>query len=372
MTLVRPTIVAPDTAHWANWIDDALSKNPARNKSASLLRSRLLDAGRIPLLSWHHLEEMLCIDSEANACARVAHLRSMPLLAWMRLPTEREGLGAIVDILAAEAVAFDAGCSSALEVRDEVRAALLRTGRGSDAIGSSDWVWSVARPEMMARRPHMGMVAALGGMRSLDDTLTVGQLARRPLRPPAERHAMLAGIHQRAVMQALQADPRRSAAEARSMADEFLARVAAQPLPEGDSTRDLIVSTHVRQGVDPEEITDDRTIAELSALGTFRSHLRVVASKTGLSFGRLKRVRMETLPSWRIAQALAKHGQDRAVRPGSDVHDQHLAVLAAYTDELFVDKRTHEDLRRIVGKEPELAMLFGLLRKSGRYSDLAA
>jgi hypothetical protein len=372
VTPVRPIIVAPDTAHWANWIDDALSRDAGRRNSASLLGSRMLDAGRIPLLSWHHLEEMLCIDNEANARARVAYLRSMPLLAWMRLPSEREGIGAIVDILAAEAIAFDAGCSAALEVRDEVRAALLRSGGGSDAIGSADWVWSVARPEMMARRPHMGMVAALGGMRSLDETLTVGQLARRPLRPPEERRAMLAGTHQTAFLRALQADPRRSVAEARSMADEFVARVAVQTLPEGASTRDLIVSTHVRQGIDPDEITDDRTIAELSALGTFRSHLRVVASKTGLPFDRLKRVRMETLPSWRIARALEKHGQNRAVRPVSDVHDQHLAVLVAYTDELFVDKRTHEDFRRVVGKEPELARMFGLIRKSGRYSDLAA
>lgn len=97
MNLVRPTIVAPDTAHWANWIDDALSKDAAKNKSASLLRARMLDAGRIPLLSWHHLEEMLCIDSEATPALR-----------------ERERLGAIVDILAAEAIAFDAGCSSVL------------------------------------------------------------------------------------------------------------------------------------------------------------------------------------------------------------------------------------------------------------------
>ena len=170
-------------ASFSNSIDDAVSGDPARRNAARVLGARMLNQGKMPLLSWHHLEEMLCIDSEANARARVAHLQSMPLLAWMRLPGEREGLGAIVDILATEAIAFDAGCSSALEVRDEVRTALLRSGRGSDAIGSSNWVWSFARPEMMARRPHMGMVAALGGMRSLDETLTVGQLAQRPLRP---------------------------------------------------------------------------------------------------------------------------------------------------------------------------------------------
>ena len=127
----------------------------------------------------------------------------------------------------------------------------------------------------------------------------------------------------------------------------------------------------MKQGVDEHEIRDDRTIAELSAHGTFRSQLMVVAEKTRLLFQRLKRVEMQSLPSWRIADALRRHGQERTKKPGSDVHDQHLAALAAYTYILFVDKRTMDDLRRVRQKQPELAALFGEIRKASDFPAIA-
>ena len=79
---------------------------------------------------------------------------------------------------------------------------------------------------------------------------------------------------------------------------------------------------------------------------------------------------MEALPSWRIASGLSRFGQRRTRRPGSDVHDQHLAALAAYVDCIYVDKRTHEDLRRVVRKDPELSVLFGSVRKASNYENL--
>ena len=371
MSLIRPSVVAPDTSHWANWIDAALGSDPAKRYAARHFHDRLLDAGRVPFLSWHHLEELLCVDIAKNARARVAYLQTIPMIAWMRFPDEREGIGAITDILAAEAIAFDAGCADVVAVRDHVRSAMMCAGPAVGAVGSEGWVWGVARPSMIARRPHLGMVTALSGMRTMDESQTVGELARQGRRSPEERQAAMAGIHAKAMRQAMEADPRRSVEEARAMADDFMARVLELAPADDMPVRDMIVATYAGQGVEEDEVRDECTIAELSRLGTFRSHLRVVAEKTDLPFDRLKRVRMETLPSWRIGQALRSHGQKRALRPGSDMHDEHLAVLAAYTDELYVDKRTLEDFRRVIQKEPELARLFGRVAKASRYEDLA-
>jgi len=81
MPLVRPLVVAPDTSHWANWIDAALSSDAERRFSARSFHRKLLDADRIPFLSWHHLEEMLCVGSAENAAARVSYLQTLPLVA---------------------------------------------------------------------------------------------------------------------------------------------------------------------------------------------------------------------------------------------------------------------------------------------------
>lgn len=370
MSLLRPLIVAPDTSHWANWIDAALSDDAARCHPARTFHQRLLDAGRIPFLSWHHLEELLCVDSAHNAASRVAYLQSIPLISWMRFP-DSVGLGAITDILAAEAIAFDAGCSDLVEVRDHVRSHLLRTGSGVEAVGSENWVWDVARPMMRERRTMHGMVTALADVRTLDERQTFGQLANQPRRSSEERGRIMAATHARVFRKAMAADPMRRPEEAWAMADGFMADVMKRMPSDDIPPRDLMLATYVNLGLDPDEVTDDRTIAELSALATFRNQLRVIAENTNLSFDRLRRVPMEKLPSWRIGESLKQFGQQRTMRPGSDMHDRALAVLAAYTDVLYVDKRTHEDFRRVIGKAPELAALFGTVAKASRYEDIA-
>lgn len=369
MTIERPTIIAPDTSHWANWIDAAVRGGDV-SQTAFDLHDRLLRGGRVPFLSMHHLEELLVVDDPVNARARVTFLRSLPLVAWMQT-AGNAGLGSIVDILAAEAVAHDAGHEGIADIRDHVRTSLMRVGPGETAVGVDGLVWDVARHAMRERRAHLGMVAALSGIRSMDDTQTFGEICRQSIRTPAEREQMLSAMHKAAFVRSKMADSRRSDAEAFEFANKFVARVAAQMLPHDVPVRQLLIDSYVKQGVDEHEVCDDRTIAELSALGTFRSQLAVVAEKTGLPFQRLKRVEMQSLPSWRIADALRRHGQERASKPGSDVHDQHLAALVAYTDILFVDKRTLEDFRRVRQKEPELATLFGEIRKASDFSAIA-
>ncbi|MFA4846334.1 MAG: hypothetical protein WC654_07315, partial [Patescibacteria group bacterium] len=191
-----------------------------------------------------------------------------------------------------------------------------------------------------------------------------------PKRSPEERRQMIAAIHARALADAMTADPARTPAEARQFADHFFAQLIEMMPGDDVDPRQLMIDTYVGQGLDPDEIAEDRTIAELSTLATFRTQLKVVSEKTNLPFERLKRVRMETLPSWRIAEALRRYGQNRVVRPGSDSHDSALAVLGAYTDVLYVDKRTHEDFRRMRSKDPEVASLLGAVEKARHYEDV--
>jgi len=309
MALILAQIIAPDSSHWAKWIDGALSTDRARRDMAREFHQRLLDVGRIPFLSWHHLVELLGIENEAKARARVAFLQSLPLIAWMRFPQEQAGLGAITDILAAEAIAVDAGCDNPATVRGHVRQLLMRTGPATDAIGTENWVWEIVRPEILALRPHAGMVAALSGLRTFDDSQTVGQVVTQAKSSPEDVACKMAAIRAQALREAMAADPKREPAEARAMADEFVSRVLAMMPTRDMSVRELLVATYVAQGLDPDEIRDTSRLSDLSALATFRSHLRVVVEKTNLPFDRLKQLRMEQLPSWRIVQALRKHGQ---------------------------------------------------------------
>jgi hypothetical protein len=97
-----------------------LSGDRVRQAAARGSHRRLLDQGKIPFLSWHHVEELLGIESEASARARIDFLQSLPLIAWMRLPKGPGRPGGTTDILAAEAVAVDEGFDRPARVRTQV------------------------------------------------------------------------------------------------------------------------------------------------------------------------------------------------------------------------------------------------------------
>ena len=330
---------------------------------------RLIEQGRIPLLSWHHLEELLGGEDDAAAGRRIATLQDMPLIAYLRLPSDDAGLGSIAQILAAEAIAASEGLGDLIAVRNRARELLLRTGRGVEAIGEETWVWDVLRPALRSRRGHSEMVAALSPLQTFDTNQTIGELSKAKILSPEEMRVQLNRTYAMALRDATAATGG-DLARAHVMAEDFVRRVVAIMPPPGTTVRELLVTSLAGQGVDESEIQDHCLLADLNRLAQFRSQLRVVASETGLSFETLKRVPMDFLPSRIIGDALREHGQRRARRPGSDLNDAHLGVLAAYCAVLYVDKRTAEDFVRARRKEPRLSGLIGEVAKAADYEAL--
>lgn len=365
----KPCIIAPDSSHWSLWLDAMRSKQPNIRQPAESLHQRLMDQGRVPLLSWHHLEELLGGRDDVCAADRVESLQAMPFMAWLRLPTTQEGVGSIVDIFAAEVMAASEGHSDLAAVRDRARSVLLMTGNGRQAIGEHGWVWEAIRPVIHSRQDHVTAVASLGSMQTFDKTQTVGQLSKMYIADPSTIRAKLSGIHQQAFQQALRGTDG-DEVKARKMADDFIERVVAKGPAPGSTVRDLLVSTLTSQGVDEAEIRDECVIGELMRLGYFRSLLRVAAEVSGRPFADLKHVPMNLIPSFAIEEAIREHRQPREKLPGSDLHDRHLAVLAAYCDVLYVDRRTSEDLLRVRRKEPLIDALMGEVRKAADFEAL--
>lgn len=369
MALIEPKIIAPDSSHWAKWLDAASAKDSTRRLRARALHERLIGLGRIPLLSWHHFEELLGGEDDNAARARVAFLQNLPMLAYLRLPKDEVGLGSIAQVLAAEAIAATEGHGDLISIRDRARELLLKTGSGTQAIGEEAWVWEVVRPMLRSRKGKTDMIAALSPLRTFDENRTIGELAKSAINPPAQMRAQLNRIHAQALQEATQSTGG-NVARARIMADDFMAQVIAMMPPPGITVRELLVSTLVDQGLDEEEVRDEYVLADLSRLALFRSQLRVVASDTGRSFEALKKVPMDVLPSRIIGEALRTHGQPRPLRPGSDLNDGYLGVLAAYCAVLYVDKRTAEDFSRAQRKEPRLKGLIGEISKAADFEAL--
>jgi len=369
LTLIEPKIIAPDSSHWAKWLDAASAKDSGRRQRTWALHTRLMEQGRIPLLSWHHLEELLGVEDDDAARARVAFLQGLPMLAYLRMSKDEVGLGSIVQVLAAEAIATSEGHGDLISVRDRARELLLKTGSGTQAIGEDVWVWEKLRPMLRARKGETDKIAALGSLRTFDVDRTIGVLAKATVNPTSQMRAQLNRIYAQALQEATQSTGG-DVARARIMADEFMARVVATMPPPGTTVLELLVSTLVGQGLDEEEVRDECVLADLSRLAQFRSQLRVVAAETGRSFEALKKVPMNLLPSRIICDALRRYGQSRPLRPGSDLNDGYLGALAAYCAVLYVDKRTAEDFTCAQRKEPRHKGLIGEITKAADFEAL--
>lgn len=356
MQILKPTVIAPDSSHWAKWIDATHAADAGRRGEARTLHARLMERGRIPLLTWHHLDELLGVEDGRTAERRVAFLQSLPMVMWFRLG--EAGLASIVQVLAAEAMAACEGHADLMSIRDRARQLLMETGPGYRAIGEDALFWREASPLFRARKGHSDLVAALAPLNVFDENRTIGELSRLGVSSPAAKKDMLARIRLNVLRQAT-ISIGGDAARAEAFADEFMDRVADGLARSAPSAREFLVMKLVEQGIDEREIRDDCVLADLSRLGTFRSQLREVASYTGRSFEELKRVPMDMLPTRVVNHALLAYGQPRERRPGSDLNDRYLGTFAAYCDVLYVDKRTAEDFRRAVRKEPRLAGLIG-------------
>jgi hypothetical protein len=310
MTLFKSKIIAPDSSHWAKWIDAALSSDFQRRTEARQFHHQLLEAGRIPLLSWHHLEELLSIENDECARDRIEFIQNLPFVAFLRLPSDEVGLGGITDILAAEAIAAVEGANDALSVRNRAKHMLLKVGSGTDAIGDAGWVWQVVRSDFTARNAESKKVVAIASFHPFDDQRTIGEISKGTIRAEAEFETKAKELHS-ALLSSVRLKGDRRILDAKAIADDFIDEVLALRPPLGMSVRELLVTALTAQGVDEWEVKDECKLSELNGLARFRTKLRIVASKTGMPFEKLKSIEKERLPCWLIEDALNAHGQKR-------------------------------------------------------------
>lgn len=374
MSLISPArFISLDTALLGNIVRDRYSKDAANRSRALGFMKSLINAGIVPLLSWHHVEELLKHENIEVATNRFDFLRSLPLVGWIGMHDGTAGIGSIVDIRTYETVAgFENPSFSAVQIRDLVRTKIFRVGPGYEAIsGLEGGIWQALRPALQEHEERTRHIVAISRATHIDISkekaikFIVGER-----RSPEEAAAAFDWLRRALAAQISERGDRRIESP-ETVAREFMQEVVQESggLIQG-SAQDAILQL-ASWGIDIKDIGPETLMGEIMDLGIFRQQMRGINNRLGLPWDKLiEIVKPERVPCWLIVDSIRKHGQDVPERKGSDLNDSYLAVLSAYADFSFVDKRTNENLIRARRKDPVVTSLIRHVDKYGLYFEL--
>ena len=367
-----PRLVLLDTAHLIGWFADRASDQAGDRQRAAAFETRLARGNWLPLLTWHHFEELLQHRNTLVAKRRIRALHSLPRLAWIE-SLGSGGLGGVVDIMAAEAlVACRLPSADLKAITDNARKLLLRTGSGQDLLGDNALKWLAFQPLVQAREGRTREIVAI----NQSDFAGIGQTKISTLlngareTDPARVTARLAGLSQRLSAEITARGDRRIG-NADTVAQQLMAEASAMADEAPGTARDLVLQTLFNREIEPGDIGPDTVLDDLTDLIVFRLQLKTVSEKLAVPWPVVKaNVPMARAPSYRIGRALDTHGQALPEHKGSELNDNYLLRAGAYADLAYVDKRTLENLWRARRKEPWLDGLLGEIARAATYQDI--
>lgn len=356
------TVVCLDSAHWGELLA-ALSSTQKRPDALTRLSTFAAERGMLAL-TFHHIVELAQHDNTDKVRARFHALRELGPLCVVSSIT-CDGPGSIVDLLALELMAaLESPDANAISVAGVVFSHALAVATG---VQVCEW----ALPQLDVLRAHLAAgaarkraIAALSQSVVLDRSKDRLSLKFR-LGSSHEAKANVAALEKRLTAEVVgRRDPRASEGEAALSAAQFVRELASdvEAVATHDNVWDGLLA---RAGVSAHEVAGMRYISEVADLAQFRKQIEVPAEHLGLSVAQLRRVRPEQFPTWLIHRAYTTYRQLATTTRASDLGDGHLLSHAPYMDALFVDKRTHENVRRVRRKDPKAAVfLQSVVRES--------
>lgn len=333
--IALPRTVCLDTAVLGDVARDRYSKDGATRAKASAFLKTLTSGGYVPVLTLHHLEELLAHENLDVARSRFEFLRNLPCVAWITSSDSDTGPATVVSILIHEVTAaYENPLASLVDIRDLVSKKLFTFGTGAEMLKViDDGQWESLRPIFQNHQREARHIVAISRSKYVDIS---GELAESfvngKLRNPEAAAAMFATLGN-----SLEADIRargdKRIDNPAAVAADFIDEVASQGLRTIYSKPGGVWRLLESLEIGPSDIGPQTTMGDLMRLSTFRGRLRVANERLRLDWPRLiERVTIERVPTCYLAESIRQHGQDTPERKGSDLNDVHLATLCFYAD----------------------------------------
>ena len=370
-TLLKPKFVVLDSSHLADLARDHASSDERLRRLAREFQSAFDATGSVLLLSWHHMAELLAHQNPRLVSEVVGFLESLPLVACVSSAKSTDVIGSILDLQALEvSAAFANQDADVIAIRDFVARKMLRLTSGPAALRPFLEALPILQTEFVRQQARDREIVAI----SRSDFAGVAQIKiadmlRGHARLPEDIRHRLQVMHDK-LSHDMKARGDNRIPDADATAASFLASVRklGGAIVGSDNPGLRILEAF---GIELSDIDSNTTVADVGALASFHSKLRVINRITQLPWLELKTAISERrLPSQVVQAGIGQFRPDGKQWKGSDLNDAHLGSLAAYTDVTYVDKRTYEAFRAARSKLPILAQLVRRVEKAGRYSDI--
>lgn len=317
----------------------------------------LFGSNWIPVLYWHHFEELTRHAQEEVAESRIRFLLSLPVVGWVaRADSRTEIIGSVLDLQAHEVktfLSFNQCNTSTNEFIAATRTSFLKVGKPSDIPMLSRW--REFRPYVIAMGvKQQEIVSICHASESKHDKVPLsvlnhkGGMSWEQAKPLyLEEFSFFAkGIASKGDKRL--SDPGDLAKRFCDLVFSNIANTSAISLPPAEAFAKNF-------GFSLKDFSKDVTLGEFKEAVTRRKKLEKAIAQLALKAEDvLPKLGNRFLPSEVIVSEIRKSRINAKRASGSDLNDDYLATLIPYLNAVVVDKRTHEHLRQAKLRMPQL------------------
>lgn len=362
-----------DTSHFGQWVKDASSRRAEDRRRAADFKERLEGGGWICAFSHEHLAEIYAHADPDVRANRLAHLRSMPLLAYVKTIYGPEGgFGGIVEVLAREVeAALASGSAEPALIVEAARSDIFAFAPGAEILSHLDALGSVLIDLMQAQAVKARKIVALARANvEQPPDVTIDELLNRPIRTAEERRAFFERYGSKLLQEVVDRGDKRIQ-NPEMVADDFTKNVLEAVRQVDASGEHPVVWLLRRMGLRETDIGRDTKLSDLLRISHHRRRALIATQGRGITPRDIvERVQADKLPSAIISDSMERFGQEPRRRKGSVMNDIYLLSLSPYVELTSVDKGTYENVGRASARSSAFRAIVGPVIRRPLYLDL--
>lgn len=356
--LVTGRTICLDSATIGKLSYDYFSNDTKRNHAATFIISWLVDTGLFPLITFHHIEELLQIEDDRTVVERIAFIKQLPVVVWPKRYDSSGGLGDIVDLIALEVKAIvDSPSSDRQGIINTVKNNILRHGSGEGLVESCYDEWMLLRPHWIDRISKKRQIASITHSKATNENVKLKEYRGGTARCKDDAF-FITELMAKKLGSELKVTGDEKLENPDLVAREFMKNIFDNGLDIYDFDGDPVDAILDIVGIDKGIVSDKMTISQIGYLATIQKKLEVAIRRTDIKYEDIRDIIYSNVPPSLFIDLeieKASHSQQRG--SGSNLNDRFIMGYAFYADFIEVDKRTLDSLSRVMRIYPMLKQM---------------